>query len=299
MRHLVIPMGLQTVRDIRQLVGHVKDAVVGAVFPNRCLVCGDVSLRTPKLGEDVSGDGPRGNGPYVRSRNPDIEHRLNPYVCPSCSVQFFPIRSPICNQCGIMFGDRDGEDHLCGDCIQRPKRYRKARALCVYERTGLELIHALKYRGKIQLARPFGALLYATFIQHWKEGEIDTVIPVPLHIERFRERGFNQTYLLVRDWSGLCLTARPADDGLPAIHLDRESLVRERKSDSQTGSGREKRIANVENVFTVRDRSKVTGKRILLIDDVYTTGATVEACARILLRNGAEHVDILTLARAM
>jgi len=292
-------MELQTAKGLGPLVARAKAALTHAIFPNRCLVCGDVYSQAPKSAEDASGDGSLGNGVDGNLRDLDTRRRLNPYVCPSCSVHFLPIESPICRQCGLVFGSRDGEDHLCGGCLDRPKKYGKARAFCVYERTGLELIHALKYRGKIQLARPLGALLYTTFIHHWAEGEIDTVIPVPLRRSRFRGRGFNQAYLLVRNWPGLEAAESPADDGRPSIHLDRKSLVREGKTASQTGSGREERIANVKNVFAVRDGCKLAGKRILLIDDVYTTGATVEACAKVLLGNGAAHVDVLTLARAM
>ena len=284
---------------MKGFISNIRTALIGAVFPNRCLVCSELFSRVPDSGEDIPEDEEPVNSSYGISLSSDVRSYLGLYVCPSCSSQFLPVESPICSQCGLMFGGRDGEDHLCGDCIRHPKRYRKARALCVYERTGLELIHALKYRGKIQLGKPLGALLHATFAVHWTEGEIDTVIPVPLHKRRLRERGFNQAFLLLGNWPGL----RPAlpldDDGMSMIHLDRESLVRERRTAPQTGSGREERMANVKNVFAVWDRRKITGRKILLIDDVYTTGATVEACAGALLGNGAEYVDVLTLARAM
>jgi len=162
----------------------------------------------------------------------------------------------------------------------------------------LALIHALKYRGKVQLARPLGSLLYAAFARYWDNGEIQTVIPVPLHRKRLRARGFNQAYLLVRDWAGGSLPVLTHDPA-PPLTVDRESLVREQMTDPQTGSGRQQRLDNVRHAFAVRDGYNIRGKRILLIDDVQTTGATADACARVLLEGGAENVDVLTVARAM
>jgi len=196
-----------------------------------------------------------------------------------------------------MFGGQ-GADHLCGSCIEQHRPFGKARALCVYEGAGLALIHALKYRGKVQLARPLGSLLYAAFARYWDNGEIQTVIPVPLHRKRLRARGFNQAYLLVRDWAGGSLPVLTHDPA-PPLTVDRESLVREQMTDPQTGSGRQQRLDNVRHAFAVRDGYNIRGKRILLIDDVQTTGATADACARVLLEGGAENVDVLTVARAM
>ncbi|MEE8399328.1 MAG: ComF family protein [Desulfobacterales bacterium] len=198
-----------------------------------------------------------------------------------------------------MFGTLDDEDHLCGGCMQDPKHFRIARAIGVYDRTCMELIHAFKYRQKIQLARPFGMLLFAAFIRHWSDSDIDLIVPVPLHRKRFRKRGFNQTYLIIRALPGLVDRAIAGGATLRPIQIDRECLVRNRLTDPQIGLKRDQRISNVKDVFDVSDPSRIAGKGILLIDDVYTTGATVDACTRVLLKEGARCVDVLTLARAM
>ena len=139
-------------------------------------------------------------------------------------------------------------------------------------------------------------LLFSAFINFWGINSIDIIVPVPLHIKRFRKRGFNQAYLLVRDWKQI---AENLNIGLSNIRIDTDVLTRSRWTDPQTGLDRKKRMTNIKNAFSVRDETIIKNKRILLVDDVYTTGATVNECAKALLRCNAEYVDVLTLARAM
>jgi len=158
------------------------------------------------------------------------------------------------------------------------------------------VIHCFKYKGKVQLADPLAELLLTAYSSFWEIDSIDIILPVPLHIKRFRKRGFNQAYLLVRNWNILAgqSRCRPAD-----LQIERDLLVRTVATEPQSALGRAKRAVNIKNAFDLKDRDKVKDKRILLIDDVYTTGATVDECARLLLNCGARHVDVLTLARAI
>ncbi len=117
-------------------------------------------------------------------------------------------------------------------------------------------------------------------------GDCSLVIPVPLHPKRLRERGFNQSLVLARQvakWH--------------AIPLDFSALGRQVHTDAQVNLSGKERRANVRGVFAVNDRSRVAGYRILLIDDVYTTGSTITECAKVLMQNGAREVVVLTLAR--
>jgi ComF family protein len=125
---------------------------------------------------------------------------------------------------------------------------------------------------------------------------IDLIIPVPLHLKKLRIRGFNPSFLLVKDW--ICI-AKFLNVKLPDIPVNSNVLVRGRWTKPQTGLGRKERLENIKNAFNINDGSKITGKRILLVDDVYTTGATVNECAKVLLKGGAKNVDVLTLARAI
>ena len=270
-------------------------ALKEALFPFRCVLCG-LFFSPPETEEDnpVLNRSPL-NTVFNYLDQTCFEELTAPFLCPDCLNGFAPIKSPVCRQCGMIFNNQDGTDRLCGDCITSPKRFGKARAPGIYEDTLMEMIHNLKYRGKIQLARPLGRLLFAVFAHFWDNNRIDFIIPVPLHIKRFRIRGFNQAYLLVRDWP---MFARTHGAELHDLKIERDILVRSRWTDPQTGLDRIKRMSNIKNAFTVSDKGMVKEKRILLVDDVYTTGATVNECAKTLLKSGAQHVDVLTLARA-
>lgn len=195
-----------------------------------------------------------------------------------------------------MFISQEGADHVCGPCLTTPKYFTRARAAGVYGGPFLALIHSYKYRGKLQLVRPLATLLFSSFTHFWDLESIDLIVPVPLHSKKHRVRGFNQAYQLIRPWPRLAQTLWP---GPASFRVDHRVLKRSRWTEPQTGLGRKQREANIKNAFRVTDASKVTGKTVLLIDDVYTTGATADECAKMLLRSGAKQVDVLTLARAM
>lgn len=275
--------------DFRQIARWGGDSILNAIFPHRCLSCD--RLYNPESGIIQSTDTNKTEAADTAGQ--EWNHRLSEvmgsHVCSACLPGLLPVQHPICTQCGKALQDGSESDHLCGDCIQAVRPYRKARALCIYDRTGLALIHALKYRGKIQLAGSLGALLLQTYLHYWQNDAIDVIVPVPLHRKRFRERGFNQAYLLVSKW--------PKQSA--AITIDRHALIRRQIGKSQTGLNRRERIANVRHAFAVASPEAIVGRRLLLIDDVYTTGATADACARTLLESGAAIVDVLTLARAV
>jgi ComF family protein len=166
--------------------------------------------------------------------------------------------------------------------------FTRARAAGIYDQTLRNAIHALKFKGRVRLAVPLGALLFDTFQHYWATGDIDVVAPVPLHRLRFRRRGFNQAYLLVRHW------VLPGETA-----VIRDLLVRHRSTAPQTGLDRHQRRMNIKNAFSAGHPGQSAGKRVLLVDDVLTTGATVDACAGVLIKDGAKRVDVLTLARAL
>jgi ComF family protein len=150
----------------------------------------------------------------------------------------------------------------------------------------MEAISRLKYGGLTRLARPLGNLLAEYQDPDFKLSENDLVIPVPLHTRRLRERGFNQSLLLARQVSRR-----------RSIPLNFTALQRARQTQPQTQLSGPERRKNVRGAFEVRKREAVKGKRILLIDDVFTTGATVQECAYVLREAGATEVQVLTLAR--
>jgi ComF family protein len=268
----------------------VTKAIKNALFPAQCLVCGSFFYH-PSCPNDDS----HAKGLQIETIA-GFSTLMAPFLCKSCSEGFCAVESPMCSKCGIMFKSRQGEDHVCGHCLASPKRFEMARSAGVYDRALMAAIHCLKYNGKIQLAKALGVLLLAGFIHFWENRRIDLVVPVPLHIRRMRMRGFNQAFLLIRNWTSI---AERLDIKHLQIRVERNALIRKKWTEPQTGLSRKQRLTNVRNAYGINDSGNIVGKRILLVDDVYTTGATVNECAKVLLDGGAKRVDVLTLAQAV
>lgn len=267
--------------------------VLDTVFPAKCLVCS----RLFEPAGMASGMGRSTNAATEMTDTLAESHRLlASFCCPDCVSSFAAISSPLCSCCGIMFKSRQGQDHLCGDCITQPKEFRIARAAVAYDQQLMAVMHRFKYAGKIQLAGPLGVLMRDAFMRYWDRSNVDLILPVPLHAIKFRKRGFNQSYLLIRRWKS---KSTPLAGDVLDIPVNTDVLVRSKATVSQTGLGRQQRLNNIKGAFRVEIPAKVIDKKVLLVDDVYTTGATVNECARVLLKAGAERVDVLTVARAM
>ena len=277
----------------------LKTALLSAVFPKKCLVCGTFFHAESYHTESANKKGDKEITLSWPSLEEAIQGLMTPHICQDCISDFLPIQSPICKRCGMMFEAKGVEEHHCGHCIQFPKSYGIARAVALYKGACMELVHAYKYRGKVQLAQPLGMLLFYTFLRYFPEAGIHRIIPVPLHQKRLKQRGFNQVYLLIRKWPEYLNQVNGFQFGKPEIEIGRDDLIRNRLTDPQTGLGRRQRVSNVSGVFSVRNPAAIAEKAILLVDDVYTTGATVDACTKVLLKNGAGRIDVLTLARAM
>jgi len=187
---------------------------------------------------------------------------------------------PTCSRCGRP--DPDGE--LCPQCRRSPPELDALRSAAFFTGPLREAVHAFKYTGRTDLAEPLAGLM-ATF---WQRAPLpaDVVVPVPLHPARERERGFNQAASLARAFA--------AQVGLP---LAAGGLVRVRDTPPQVGLNAQERQANVRGAFRAGPEP-LPGRRLLIIDDVCTTGATLEACAAALLAAGCDAVYALTLARA-
>lgn len=208
------------------------------------------------------------------------------HLCPDCYGDLPFLAPPCCSRCGKPFAG-SGPHHPCSACLLHPPPWEQARAALVYERGCRDLIHAFKYRQRSQLRRPLALLTAERLAEFARDCRADYLVPVPLHRKRLRSRGFNQSVLLAE------LLAQHWQ--LPLL---RQGLRRIRWTTPQIELHADERAANLRDAFAVSDPQQISGARLLLVDDVFTTGATLAECSRTLLKAGATAVCAVTVARA-
>lgn len=251
----------------------VVDDLVTTFFPADCRVCGG-----PLAGAGTSP------------------------VCQSCVDGLREQSSELCARCGEAL-DLDGvrfrlqaggEGAFCSLCRMTPPEFERAAAWGVYTDGMRDAIRLLKYERAEAVARPLGALLACVIRKMAAQGMPRdlTVIAVPLYPAKQRQRGYNQSVLLAEE-----ALRRLAGEGwlLRASHA---AMVRTRETESQFGLSSRERRRNLRGAFVVRDPQAVSGREVLLVDDIYTTGATARECVRVLRQAGATRVWVATVARA-
>jgi ComF family protein len=207
-------------------------------------------------------------------------------LCPTCWSGLSFIAAPQCDRCGLPFAFAVAERARCAACLADPPPFARARAVLVYDDASRRLILGFKHADRTEAAPAFGRWLARAGAPLLADA--DLVAPVPLHRWRLFRRRYNQAALLAH------AVGRVAQRPVVA-----DLIVRRRATPTQGGRGRRGRVRNVSGAFALAPRraAQARGRRVLLIDDVHTTGATLAECARVLLRAGAAAVDVLTLAR--
>lgn len=243
------------------MIARCADAAMAILFAPVCAACAD-PLDTPSRGA----------------------------ACDACWAAIAPLRPPLCDICGdaLLSWRADGllspagSSKLCIRCLRTPRVITRARAIAAYDGRLRDIVHALKYGRRRSLAAPLGRLMAAAGAGILDGA--DVVVPVPLHFARRYTRGFNQAADIA------------AHVGVPVLH----ALRRRRRTATQIELPEEERHRNVQEAFAVRGlaRRRLRDSVIVVIDDVSTTGATLDACARALLDGGAREVRALTAARA-
>jgi ComF family protein len=209
-------------------------------------------------------------------------------LCATCWSKLSFISRPFCERLGIPFAYDAGPGLLSMEAIADPPSYNRARAAVRYDDIARALVHAFKYGDRLDLAPVMGRWMATA------GGELladaDALIPVPLHWRRLWARRFNQSAALAE--------AVSAASGLSVVHA---AIKRVKPTMHQVGLSQAERALNVQGAFRVPSDGKVNiaGRRLVLVDDVLTSGATVDACARALLRAGAANVDVLVFARVV
>ncbi|CAG35009.1 ComF family protein [Desulfotalea psychrophila] len=216
-----------------------------------------------------------------------IPYGIRETLCPACLQKIKPTRPPLCLCCGGPLVGPVETEHLCGTCLLHMPAYNRARSLFIYEDVVRGLIHGLKFGQDMACLRAIDALVTSS---GWRAGlpVSDLVLPVPLHFHRLRSRGFNQAFLLAKVFFG-----KRNKKIMPSL------LLRTRDTLPQTGLSGVARRRNLLAAFTLRDAEMIRGRKICLVDDVFTTGTTVDECSKVLRKNGAAEVEVLTLARVI
>ena len=208
------------------------------------------------------------------------------YVCEACRGRVRFIDSPMCQRCGLPYAGNISGDFTCGNCEGQHLYFERARASVFPSGLMRDVIHQFKYSS----ATWFEPFVAETFLQQalpdLTGGNWDAVVPTPLHPVKLRERGFNQAECL----------AVPLAERL-RVPLMNDDLSRVKFTCPQATLSRADRFENMRGAFNVNLNSSITGKRLVLVDDVMTTGATVNACAEALKRGGAIEVTVWTLSR--
>jgi len=235
------------------------DELSDALFPPLCLACSDV-----------------------------LSGAADQVFCPDCQRQITFITGNRCPVCGIIFPDSPSEDHLCGNCLEHKPWFSCARAAVSYEGVVLDAIRRFKYGRDITTGSALATFLSGFEFDDLDFNMFDAIVPVPLHIKRLRERGFNQSLILAR-----------ALGKKHNLNVDFSLLKRCKLTLTQTGLDKTERQKNISGAFVAGPREKIRGRNLILVDDVYTTGATINECARTLIKTGAAKVAVLTLARVL
>ena len=247
-----------------RIASQVIAGLVDLVYPPCCLVCGE------RLDEGV--------------------------FCEQCTQGIKAVPPPFCDRCGAPISP---DRRVCGRCEQGPgPPYEWSQALGQYTGTLREAIHRLKYNGKRALAEPLGMLLEASIDSSSSplirrdlpngQAAFDVVVPVPLDAWRMRRRGFNQAERIAR------VVARER-----GWRVEADSIVRVRRTRSQTALAPDARIENVRGAFAARSSMCFAGRTVLIVDDVVTTGSTVTACADAARSAGATRICVVALARGL
>lgn len=235
-------------------------AILNCFYPKQCLLC-DFKLKFD-------------------------EERI---LCQNCINSFKKISEPYCDICYFQLSEKK---NLCNNCLEKKPYFELNRSSATFSSALKDLIHEFKYKGKERLAHNFAQMLVETYKNFPIFNQIELVLPVPLHKKTLQTRGYNQAKLLAQNFINLL-----KKDGKELPLVQEHVLIRTKQTPSQTRLSRLERFKNMSGAFHIQNSIPIFSKNILLIDDVTTTGATLNACAKVLKENGSKNVYALTVAR--
>lgn len=242
----------------------IANMLLDIIYPVRCVVCSEI----------------------YRNNNGEIK------ICEKCINKITFITIEYCKKCGRELSQKfyqsnytDSNSEVCENCKGRNFYFTKNIACFTYKEEIRTSLFKIKYRGSPDYCKTYGILMYERLKQSLSYDNFDIIIAVPLHKKKYRDRGFNQAFLLAKKISELC--------NIPIID---NCLVRIRNTSAQKDLSPEQRIINIQGSMAIKDISKIIYKKILLVDDIYTTGITLNECSKVLIENGAAEVTCITMS---
>lgn len=214
-------------------------------------------------------------------------------ICSRCAENMIFIEAVVCRKCGLPSPSVGGKTapvptSLCGWCRKRKYVFDQARAIGLYQGNLKELIHLYKYNRMVHLAEDILGLVTGHFPDDFRDSGFDYLIPVPLHKTKLKEREYNQTAILAEKISAFL-----------SVPVNSNILIRDRYTQPQVDLSGVERWRNVRNAFRLKEKISLEDKNLLLLDDVFTTGATINECARVLRKTNPSGINVLTIARAV
>lgn len=238
-------------------MGSILEVLLDFVYPRRCPVCGDIVL-------------PKGNK-----------------ICPACKDKLIYIKEPRCKKCSKAIVDEEQE--YCFDCTRKKLSYEKGYSLLEYDKSMKHSMSEFKFHSKKEYADFYIEELISNYGTWVNELSLDALIPVPIHYDKYKQRGFNQADLLA---NGIAKSLN--------IPVKNNILIRNKNTTPQKLLDDKERVKNLKNAFAISDEymkssNKAQLKRVMLIDDIYTTGATIDVCAKVLKSIGVNEVYFMTV----
>jgi ComF family protein len=248
----------------KSVIEYIKEGLLNFIFPLDCKMC---------------------EKPIRESKGYSI--------CEDCFKTIELIERPYCIKCGkplipsVFF--KQNREILCLDCKRKKYSFEFSRSTGIYDKVLKKCIHLFKYYGEKKLAKPLGKLMVDYLVKNDEfKKRIDLIIPVPLHKNDLRKRGFNQSILLGRVVGNYF-----------SISVGEKVLIKKKLTPFQANLSKKEREKNILRAFLVEKPKEIKGKNILILDDVFTTGATVEECTKELMKARAKNIFVLTLARTV
>lgn len=248
----------------QNMIEYIKEGLLNFIFPLDCKIC-EKTIRESK----------------------------GYSICEDCFKTIELIERPYCAKCGKPLIPTDffkqNREILCLDCKRKKYSFEFSRSTGIYDKVLKKCIHLFKYYGEKKLAKPLGRLMVDSLVKNDEfKRKIDLIIPVPLHRNDLKKRGFNQSVLL----------GKVTGDYL-SIPVRENVLVKKKLTPFQINLSKKERKINILGAFSVEKPEEIKGQNILILDDVFTTGATVEECTKELMKARAKNIFVLTLARTV